>query len=239
MLVSMESPPNRLLLVEDDDSICRQLTLAMMDSDFTLDVAGNLWEARTKVANGYHLILLDLGLPDGDGLHLCRDLREMGDPTPVIVLTARHEPEQRVRGLEAGADDYLSKPFHVPELIARIRAVLRRTQPDSDSRRLHLGDLWLDPSKRKAGKGEKLLDLKPREYELLHFFLRHPGRTWTRAQLLTWVWGIDFYGETRTVDLHVGRLRAFIENDPKRPKLLQTVWGVGYRFAEEDSHDAR
>jgi DNA-binding response OmpR family regulator len=223
---------NRILLVEDDDRICRQLVRAMEDASIPIDVCGTLSEASEQLSQGYALILLDLGLPDGHGLDLCRKLRANGDHTPIIVLTARNMPADRVRGLEAGADDYVAKPFYLPELFARINAVSRRMSRATQDGRLSCGKLWLDPGSRTTGIGDQILQLKRREFELLEFLMRQPGRTWTRAQILEQVWDTDFLGDERTVDLHIARLRALVEKRARRPRMIETVWGIGYRFTE-------
>ena len=167
------------------------------------------------------------------GLDLCRSLRQSKNNIPIIILTARDAPEQRVRGLDVGADDYIVKPFHMPELIARIRGVLRRSgeTTEPDVKRFH--NLWIDSPARTAGRGDERLDLKPREFDLLLFFMSNPGRAWTRDQLIERVWGKSFDGDARTVDLHVARLRSKIEEDPADPHYVETVWGVGYRFRDE------
>ncbi len=224
-----------LLLVEDDEHLRRWVVESLRDVSFTVTARSTLEGARDALREPYDLILLDLGLPDGDGLELCTELRARGTRTPIIVLTARGAPEERVRGLDAGADDYLTKPFHLPELVARIQAVLRRSQPIAEGATLSSGEIWIDSEARTAGRGVEPLDLKRREFDLLHFFLRNPGRAWTRAQLLDRVWGYDFAGEERTVDLHVARLRARIEPDPSQPRHIKTVWGVGYKLAEDAS----
>ncbi|MEM7309812.1 MAG: response regulator transcription factor [Planctomycetota bacterium] len=226
----------RILLVEDDDHIRRPLLRELRERDLSVDFSLSLEDARRSLAREYDLVLLDLGLPDGDGLELCRELRaDASRAVAIILLTARDAPEQRVRGLEAGADDYVVKPFHLPELVARIRSVLRRSGSAQGLSRLSCGDVWADARTRKAGRGPRELALKRRELDLLLFLLGHRGRAWTRDQLLDRVWGPGFTGDPRTVDLHVRRLRAKIEDDPGAPRLLQTVWGVGYRMAEEDA----
>ncbi|MFT4709001.1 MAG: DNA-binding response OmpR family regulator [Bacteroidia bacterium] len=230
----MNMTDTRILLVEDEANIRQQLVAALAEADICVEACSTLREAQAESPNDYELVLLDLGLPDGDGLDLCRQLRAVGDATPVIVLTARGAPEERVRGLEAGADDYIAKPFHVPELVARIRAVLRRSIVSPIAERLVNGDLWLDPRARKAGLGDKPLEFKRREFDLLMFLLKNPGRAWTRSQLLARVWEQNFNGDERTVDLHVARVRALIEPDADKPSLLQTVWGVGYSMAEAE-----
>ncbi len=222
----------RLLLVEDDARIREELCDALRAAGFDVDVAASLRDARQAITHAFDLLLLDLGLPDGDGLTLCRSLRGKGRSLPILILTARDAPDQRVRGLDVGADDYVVKPFHMPELIARVRSLLRRAGRSWGPGRVTLGDLWIDPETRKVGLREREVTLKPREFDLALFLVRHPGRTWTRDQLLDHVWGPAYEGDARTVDLHVRRLRAKIEDDPGDPRLIETVWGVGYRMAE-------
>lgn len=223
----------QLLLVEDDARIREELCDALRAAGFEVDVAASLRDARQAVSRAFDLMLLDLGLPDGDGLGFCRALRAEGRSLPILILTARDAPDQRVRGLDVGADDYVVKPFHMPELIARVRSLLRRTGRSWGPGRISLGDLWIDPETRRAGRGEQDVTLKPREFDLLLFLVRHPGRTWTRDQLLDQVWGPTYEGDARTVDLHVRRLRTKIEVDASDPLLIETVWGVGYRMAEQ------
>jgi DNA-binding response OmpR family regulator len=228
----MRNVTARILLVEDDERIRKELMDALRASGFDVDVSVLVRHARRALERDYDLVLLDLGLPDGDGLDLCRELRGKGRGVPVIILTARDAPEQRVRGLDVGADDYVVKPFHVPELIARVRSVLRRAGSSAGPGLAKWQDLSADPDSRIARRGEQPLDLTRREFELFLFFLRFPGRTWTRDQLLDRVWGPSYEGDARTVDLHIRRLRAKVEDDPSDPKYLATVWGVGYRMVE-------
>ena len=148
------------------------------------------------------------------------------------MLTAAGDVVDRVVGLEVGADDYVTKPFHLPELIARVRSVLRRSSGIDSSQQLSAGELWLDLQSRTAGRGSQRFALKPREFDLLQFLLQHKGRAWTRPQLLNRVWGPNFVGTDRTVDVHVGRLRNEVEPDPRDPTFIQTVWGVGYRLVD-------
>lgn len=218
--------------MEDDERICEMLGEALPQGDYDLTVARDMATARLRVDEGYDLILLDLGLPDGDGIGLCKELRDRSDMTPVLILTARSEPSERVRGLDAGADDYLTKPFHLPELEARMSAILRRTQGTPAAGRLQWSDIWIDPNTREAGVGDKLLGLKRREFELLLFLVRNPDRAWTRTQLLDRVWGPDRACDERAVDLNIARLRAQVEKNADRPRCIQTVWGVGYRLAD-------
>lgn len=226
----------RILVVEDDSRIRAELLDALRHAGFDASVAVTLGMARTAAERRHDLILLDLGLPDGDGLELVRELRGAGRAVPILILTARDTPEQRVAGLEAGADDYVVKPFHLPELVARVRGLLRRSGRAVEGGFARHQDLWIDLETRRAGRGEngdaEAFTLKPREFDLLAFLVRHPGRAWTRDQLLDRVWGNDYKGDARTVDLHVRRLRAKIEHDSADPRYIETVWGVGYRMAE-------
>ena len=222
----------RILIVEDDPRIREELVDLFRAAGMDMEIAVNYRQALEEIRREHDLILLDLGLPDGDGLDLCRLLRRNGRSVPIIMLTAREDPDQRVRGLNVGADDYVVKPFHPPELLARVQSVLRRAGTLSGSGRLTHRDLWVEPEGHRAGRGDETLELKPREFALLAFLLRNPGRPWTREQLIDRVWGAEFDGDHRTVDLHVHRLRAKIEEDPGNPQLLETVWGVGYRMKE-------
>ena len=228
----MRNATARILLVEDDERIRKEMLDALRAAGFDVEVSASARHAQVALQRDYDMVLLDLGLPDGDGLDLCRDLRERGRSVPVIIITARDSPDQRVRGLDVGADDYVVKPFHVPELVARVRSVLRRAGRSAGPGRAHWNDLVADPESRTARRGDKPLDLTRREFDLLLFFLRFPGRTWTRDQLLDRVWGTSFRGDARTVDLHVRRLRAKVEDDPSDPKYIATVWGVGYRLGD-------
>jgi len=226
------SKGNRVLLVEDDARIRREILDALRAVGYEVQISVSCSDALAALGRDYDLVLLDLGLPDGDGLDICRSLRDSGRSVPIIILTARDAPEQRVRGLDVGADDYLVKPFHLPELLARIRSVLRRTGRSVGTGPIRCGALWADPEERTAGRGPHRLDLKPREFELLLFLMRHPGRAWTREQLLDRVWGSAFDGTPRTIDSHIGRLRSQVEEDASDPHVIETVWGVGYRLRD-------
>lgn len=235
----MTATSQKILVVEDDRRIASELEALLVQEGFQVVCAQTLVEARAAkleaaTSGTLELALLDLGLPDGDGLQFCRELRAEVEQVPIIVLTARNAIEDRVRGLRAGADDYLGKPCHPFELIARIRSVLRRAGHSTEEDVARVGDLWIDEQQHTAGRGEQLFRLKPREFELFAFLLRHPGRPWTRDQLLDEIWGRDYSGDTRTVDVHVRRLRAQIEPDPSSPRYLLTEWGLGYRLEEPE-----
>jgi len=222
--------PFAILVVEDDRRIRNEVSELLSASGFGVRTASSLREAELALEREFDLILLDLGLPDGDGLDLCHSLRRNRVETPIVVLTARDAPSQRVRGLDLGADDYVTKPFHPPELVARIRSVLRRANRDQPEGRACVGELWADPESRTAGRANELFQLPPREFELYYFLLQNPGRAWTRDQLIEQTWGEEFDGDPRTIDLYVRRLRTQIEQDASDPRWLQTVWGVGYRL---------
>lgn len=224
-----------MLIVEDDTRLRGEVSAALQAARYTTLLAGDLAQARLRLIEGPDLVLLDLMLPDGSGLDLCRELRAAGSEVPIIAVTARDAVEQRVEGLDAGVDDYLVKPFSVAELLARMRSVLRRSQSRVVNTHVAVGELWADRDTRVAGKGEQELDLTPQEFDLLLFLLANPGKSWSRKQLLRHAWGLSTTnGDTRTVDTHVRRLRMKIEDDPSRPKHLATVWGTGYRLCEPE-----
>lgn len=225
----------RILVVEDEPSIRQMLRLALERAQFQVMEAGDVQAARLKVAEARpDLILLDWMLPGVSGVELARELK--GDAhhrdIPIIMVTARAEEEDRVRGLNIGCDDYVSKPFSFPELIARIRAVLRRTLPGGETETLAVAGLQVDhASQRVTAKGEPI-HLGPTEYRLLHFFVSHPDRVYTREQVLDRVWGQNVYVEERTVDVHIRRLRKALEPFGY-DGMIQTVRGTGYRFSEK------
>jgi two-component system response regulator ResD len=221
----------RILLVEDDPRLRAELLATLGEAGYEASFARSLAEARRRARHTPDVILLDLVLPDGNGLTLCQELRRAGVDVPIIAITARDAIEQRVEGLDAGVDDYLVKPFSVVELLARIRSATRRYLGKVASDRLAVGDLWLDPRTKCAGRGDVELEFTPQEFELLQFLLQNPGVAWSREQLLRHAWGLSHaVGDQRTVDTHVRRLRVKIEDDPARPRILCTVWGAGYRL---------
>jgi len=222
-----------ILIVEDEPSIREMVRFALERAEFRVAEAGDVQAARVKIAEAQpDLILLDWMLPGVSGVELARELK--GAPTtkdiPIIMVTARTEEEDRVRGLNIGSDDYVTKPFSFPELIARIKAVLRRTLPGGEQEKLSVAGLEVDgASQRVTAKGEPV-HLGPTEYRLLHFFVSHPERVYTREQVLDRVWGRNVYVEERTVDVHIRRLRQALEPSG-HDRLVETMRGSGYRFS--------
>jgi DNA-binding response OmpR family regulator len=222
----------KILIVEDEPTLVATLRYNFEREGFQVATAAD-GEAAISVARDEHpdLVILDLMLPKMDGLEVCRLLRrEM--TTPILMLTAKAEEVDKVVGLEIGADDYVTKPFGMRELVSRVRALLRRAeqQPQRTNESLTHGGITVDTGRRQAFRAGKALQLKPKEYELLAFLMRNRGRAFTRDQLLNQVWGYDFAGDSRTVDVHVRWLREKIEDEPSKPACLITVRGTGYRF---------
>jgi DNA-binding response OmpR family regulator len=222
----------RILVVEDDPTVAQVITGYLGQAGF-FPVAASDGVTGLELASQVlpALVVLDVMLPGLDGIRFCRELRARSQ-VPVIMLTSLGDEEDRLRGLEVGADDYLTKPFSPRELVLRVQSVLRRTNampPDSSGGVLRTGDLVVDQVARVVTKSGRQLTLKNKEFELLVFMLTHPGRVFRRDELMRAVWSHDF-GDASTVTVHVRRLREKIEDDPSRPKLLMTVWGVGYRF---------
>lgn len=233
----------KILVIEDDRDIARLVELHLRDLGCEVhlahDGAGGLEQALSK---SYDLIVLDLMLPGRDGLEVCRRLRARPNYyTPILMLTAKSSELDRVLGLEVGADDYLTKPFSIRELIARVKALFRRVEslgsPASTgaSKTIRVGELVIDIEKRKVTLKGQSAELTAKEFDLLLQFAHHPGRVYTRSQLLDLVWGYAHDGYEHTVNSHINRLRAKIEADPARPLYILTVWGVGYKFAESEA----
>ncbi|MES5819929.1 response regulator transcription factor [Streptomyces sp. RG80] len=222
----------RVLVVDDDPTVAEIVAGYLDRAGYLVDRADDGPTALTRAAAHWpDLVVLDLMLPGMDGLEVCRRMRDQG-PVPVIMLTARGDEDDRILGLEVGADDYVTKPFSPRELVLRVESVLRRTRPATGTRLLSSAGLAVDPGARRATKDGTELALTLREFDLLAFFLRNPGQAYAREDLMREVWGWDF-GDLSTVTVHVRRLRGKVEDDPARPRLIQTVWGVGYRFEPE------
>jgi DNA-binding response OmpR family regulator len=229
----------RVLLVEDDAHIANLLTLHLRDEQLhVVHCADGNEGLRQLQQGGWDALILDLMLPGVDGLTLCREARAMTRYTPIIIISARASEVHRILGLELGADDYLAKPFSVLELVARVKALLRRVDALARNARLDTGSLssdglFIDPLAREASLDNQRLDLTPREFDLLYFFARQPGQVFSRMDLLNAVWGYSHDGYEHTVNTHINRLRAKIERDPAQPARILTVWGRGYKFAGE------
>jgi DNA-binding response OmpR family regulator len=221
---------DKILLVDDESTLLETLAFNLRAAGYQVVTAGDgaaaLEQARAEAPD---LVVLDLMLPELDGLTVCRSLRQHSD-VPILILTARTGELDKIVGLESGADDYLTKPFSLGELQARIRALLRRAGSAQASDELRANDLWLNVVSRRAFLEGKELVLSPKEFSLLAELMRHQGAVLSRDLLLTRVWGYDFYGDTRTVDVHVRWLREKIEQDASRPVRIMTVRGIGYRF---------
>lgn len=233
---------DRVLVVEDDPKIARLVEMHLVDLGYAVDRADNGLAALDLFRQQpYALVILDVMLPGLDGLEVCKRIRSANTYTPILMLTVRSEELDVVLGLEVGADDYLTKPFSVRELLARIKALFRRMDADHEqASRLELadaftiGELALEPAKRKVTLRGRAVDLTAKEYDLLVLLATHPGCVYSRTQLLEQVWGYQFDGYEHTVNSLISRLRHKIEDDPSRPAFIKTVWGVGYRFVERD-----
>lgn len=229
---------HKLLIVEDNTDIAKLIQLHARDIDCEADIAPDGKRALEMFAQqNYELVILDLMLPEVDGLEVCRTLRAQADYVPILMVTSKSAELDRVIGLEAGADDYIGKPFSIVELMARIKAQFRRieamqTTDASAAAVIKVADLVIDTAQRKVSIASKEVLLTAREFDLLLHFASHPGRVYSRMQLLEQVWGYHYEGYEHTVNSHINRLRAKIENNPARPEYILTVWGVGYRFRE-------
>lgn len=232
-------PTKRILLVEDDVGIANVLALHLRDERYdVVHTADGTEGLRLLEQGGWDALVLDLMLPGVDGLEICRRARAMTRYTPIIIISARSSEVHRVLGLEIGADDYLAKPFSMLELVARVKALLRRVDALARDVRANLGSidhagLSVDPLAHEASIDGRRLDLTPREFDLLYFFARHPGKVFSRMDLLNEVWGYQHEGYEHTVNTHINRLRTKIEVDPAQPRRILTVWRRGYRFVAD------
>ncbi len=230
----------KLLVVEDDPAIQRMISDYFRHVGYEVLTAGD-GEIGVRLALNDQptVMILDLMLPKIDGLTVCRQVRERYPTLPIIMLTAKDDVVDKVLGLEMGADDYMTKPFSLRELEARLKSVLRRTRAkvsdkqDSDQAPIVRGNLRIDPARREVTIGDRAVELTPKEFELLSLFASHPGRVYSRKFLLENIWDYTYSGYDRTIDSHINRLRAKIEENPDEPKMVLTVWGVGYKFNDE------
>jgi len=231
----------QILVVEDDAHIAELLQLHLRDEGYEVTHAADGDEGMRLLQRGYwDALVLDLMLPGVEGLEICKQARTMERYVPIIIISARSSEVHRILGLELGADDYLAKPFSVLELVARIRALLRRTEAllrDSRAQAgiLTQGDLTLDPVARTVTLDGLGVELTPREFDLLYFFARHPERVFSRLELLNEVWGYQHEGYEHTVNTHINRLRAKLEANPSSPRRIATVWGRGYKFTRVEA----
>jgi DNA-binding response OmpR family regulator len=231
-----------VLVVEDDPHIAELLRMHLADDGFAVAQAADGEAGMRRLAGGsWDAVVLDLMLPGIDGLEICRRTRAMPRYTPIIIISARSSEVHRILGLELGADDYLAKPFSVLELVARVRALVRRTDAiarTSAASRIELGNLAIDPLGRSVQVDGKPVDLTPREFDLLCFFARHPGRVFSRLDLLDQVWGYQHDGYEHTVNTHINRLRMKVEANAAEPRRILTVWGRGYKLIADPSAPA-
>lgn len=229
----------KVLLVEDDPDISGLVNLHLNDLDCQTTATANGKQAfEMAQAENFDLIVLDLMLPEMDGLTVCRKLRALENHTPILMLTAKSEEFDKVMGLESGADDYLTKPFGIRELIARVKAIFRRADLERERKAekdylIERGKLSIDLTKRLVFLDKNRIELTPKEFALLSLLAENPGRSYSREELLNLVWGYEFSGYEHTVNSHVNRLRSKIEIIEDYPDIIKTAWGVGYRFNEE------
>jgi len=234
----------RILVLEDNKDLAQLLEIHLRDLSFEVDLAFDGVDGLAKSESTmYDLVILDLMLPEMDGLEVCRKIRSKPTYVPIIMLTSKSSELDRVLGLEMGADDYVTKPFSIRELMARVKAMFRRLdelrseQALDESPVVKVADMIIDPEKRKVLLKEKPIDLTAKEFDLLYYFSRHAGRVFTRSHLLDSVWGYGHEGYEHTVNSHINRLRAKVEEDPSHPVYILTVWGVGYQFAEFENKE--
>ncbi|MBO0937298.1 response regulator transcription factor [Fibrella sp. HMF5335] len=230
----------RALVVEDDPDIANLVMVSLRDINVQADIIGNGADGlRHATSKPYDIIILDIMLPDLDGIEVCQRIRQQQITTPILMLTARSEEIDKVLAIDLGADDYMTKPFSVRELLSRVKARMRRFETDSAAGSLGLlpryayGELALDVGTRRVMLAGKAVDLTAKEFDLLTLFMKHPGRAFSRMELLELVWGYSYQGYEHTVNSHINRLRMKIEQEPAAPRYILTVWAVGYKFSED------
>ncbi len=229
------SAKKKVLLVDDEKTLVKALKFNLEKEGFLVEEAFNGEEALDKAFKvNPDIIILDLMLPGLDGFEVCREIRKK-EEIPIIMLTAKGEDIDKVLGLELGADDYMTKPFNPRELVARMKAILRRsgTREEGLRKQIQIGALQIDLLQHRVRQGEREIDLTAKEFALLSFLASNAGRVYSREELLEQIWGYNYYGDARTVDVHIRHLREKIEEDPSNPQLIITVWGTGYKFREE------
>jgi DNA-binding response OmpR family regulator len=236
----MSNSEHSILVVEDNRDILNLLNINLSDQDYNVIVA----EDGEKALKQFHafkpsMVILDVMLPKLDGLEVCKRIRKEDRMIPILMLTAKSEEVDKVLGLELGADDYMTKPFSIRELLARVKAILRRLDVQSEEdrgegKRMEFDDLIVDTGKRKVTLSGDTVELTGKEYDLLNLFFSNPGKAYSREELLNTVWGYSYEGYSHTVNSHINRLRSKIEDDPSNPHYIRTVWGVGYRFADSE-----
>ncbi len=225
----------KILVVDDEKVLVKGIKFNLENEGYQVEVGYDGEEAVEKARTGrFDLVILDLMMPKIDGLQACMKIREFSN-VPVIMLTAKGEDADKIIGFECGADDYITKPFNILEVKARVRALLRRAgqtaQQERSANRLERGPIAIDVAERAAWKDGRPVELTAKEFDLMELFLRNPGRVYSRENLLNLVWGYEYIGEFRTVDVHVRRLREKLEPDPANPEYILTKWGVGYYFS--------
>ncbi len=224
----------RVLFVDDERNIFELARLYLEQEGFTVTYAPDGDQALRHIHHERpDLVILDIMLPGRDGWSVCKEVRQAGNPVPIIMLTAKDDDVDKILGLELGADDYITKPFNPRELVARVKAVLRRTASRGPAKQVYCaGDVRLDVERREVWVGSKRINVRPKEFDLLQAFLEHPGRAWSRDQLLDRVWGYTYAGDTRTVDVHVAGLREKLKGSGVH---IETVWGYGYKLVESET----
>ncbi len=228
-----------ILIIEDEHDIADLITLHLKSQGHKITHFDNGKIGYSyAISNSWDIMILDLNLPGLTGIEVCKKVREKDISRPIIMLTANSEEDEKILGLNVGADDYLTKPFSVKELTARINALIRRTDiqqnEEENVKELNFGDLSVDKQKRKVTIGGNRIELTPKEFDLLHLLMSNPGVTYSRKDLLNQIWSYDFDGYDHTVNSHINRLRSKIEEDPNEPTFVLTTWGVGYRFNDAE-----
>lgn len=240
----MSTPILPILIVEDDQDLSELIKIQLLDLNYEVQQSFDGNDAIRKFEGGkFSLIILDVMLPGKDGFEICKTIRKEDSHTPILMLTAKAEEIDKIMGLEFGADDYLTKPFSIRELTARVKALIRRSQvssspADTINDSINFGDLNIYPNKRNIELKGETFDLTSKEFDLLMLFANNPGRAYSRQELLDVVWGYQYNGYSHTVNSHINRLRSKIEDDPSEPTYIKTVWGVGYRFVELEELEA-